>query len=506
MKKLTTKPVKKSNTKTAIIIGGGIGGLCTAARLLKNGYQVTVIEKEAKIGGRANRIMKSGYTFDTGPTLLMMTDVLYDTFKYCGKNFDDYIELIQLEPNYQVAFADKSKITVSSNLPKFIKELERFDVKAPEQFYKFFAAVSAIYRISRASFIDTNFDRVLDFINPKSGFELLRRRGLSKLYNFVSYYFKDERLRQLFSFQSMYLGVSPHEAPAVYSVVSYMETGLGIWYPKGGMYSLSMALAKLVTDLGGEIRTSTLVDEIIIENKTAVGVKIKNTTIMANTIIANADLIYSYQKLIDAKSRTSMPDNKLQAYKQASSALLFYWGVDDPCKDMLHHNVYLCKDFKNNLDEIFHQKVLPKDPSFYTYIPTKTDPSLAPKGKNVFYVLVPVPNLDSNINWEKGIQRIKNQVIKRLKSEFGLDIESKIKTESIFTPQDFESKFNLHMGSAFGLSHHFFQSGYFRPHNKSKNIKNLYFVGASTYPGGGIPMVTLSAKLVTERILQDVKK
>jgi len=506
MKKLTTKPVKKSNTKTAIIIGGGIGGLCTAARLLKNGYQVTVIEKEAKIGGRANRIMKSGYTFDTGPTLLMMTDVLCDTFKYCGKNFDDYIELIQLEPNYQVAFADKSKITVSSNLPKFIKELERFDVKAPEQFYKFFAAVSAIYRISRASFIDTNFDRVLDFINPKSGFELLRRRGLSKLYNFVSYYFKDERLRQLFSFQSMYLGVSPHEAPAVYSVVSYMETGLGIWYPKGGMYSLSMALAKLVTDLGGEIRTSTLVDEIIIENKTAVGVKIKNTTIMANTIIANADLIYSYQKLIDAKSRTSMPDNKLQAYKQASSALLFYWGVDDPCEDMLHHNVYLCKDFKNNLDEIFHQKVLPKDPSFYTYIPTKTDPSLAPKGKNVFYVLVPVPNLDSNINWEKGIQRIKNQVIKRLKSEFGLDIESKIKTESIFTPQDFESKFNLHMGSAFGLSHHFFQSGYFRPHNKSKNIKNLYFVGASTYPGGGIPMVTLSAKLVTERILQDVKK
>lgn len=326
MKKPTIKPAKKSNAKTAIIIGGGVGGLCTAARLLKNGYQVTVIEKEPKVGGRANRITQAGYSFDTGPTLLMMTDVLYDTFQYCGKNFDDYIELIQLEPNYQVAFADKSKITVSSNLPKFVKELERFDPKAPEQFYKFFAAVSAIYRISRASFIDTNFDRVLDFINPKSGFELLKRRGLSKLYNFVAHYFKDERLRQLFSFQSMYLGVSPHEAPAVYSIVSYMETGLGIWYPKGGMYSLSVALAKLVTDLGGEIRTSTAVDEIIIENKTAVGVKIKNTQIMASTIIANADLIYSHQKLIDPSSRPSMPDTKLRAYKQASSALLFYWG------------------------------------------------------------------------------------------------------------------------------------------------------------------------------------
>ncbi|NDE64090.1 MAG: hypothetical protein EB053_07045 [Chlamydiae bacterium] len=198
-----------------------------------------------------------------------------------------------------------------------------------------------------------------------------------------------------------------------------------------------------------------------------------------------------------------MPDEKLESFKQASSALLFYWGVDDECKGMLHHNVYLCKDFKKNLDEIFHEKVLPHDPSFYTYIPTKTDPSLAPKGKNVFYVLVPVPNLLTKTNWEKGIAKIKGQVLKRLKSEFGLDISGKIKTETIFTPKDFETKFNLHNGSAFGLSHHFFQSGYFRPSNKSKDIKNLYFVGASTYPGGGIPMVTLSAKLVTERIMKD---
>jgi phytoene desaturase len=172
---------------------------------------------------------------------------------------------------------------------------------------------------------------------------------------------------------------------------------------------------------------------------------------------------------------------------------------------MLHHNVYLCKDFKGNLDEIFHLKKLPKDPSFYTYIPTKTDPTLAPKGKSVFYVLVPVPNLDSKVNWERGIKRIKKQVISRLKTEFDLDIEKKIKVESVFTPEDFKKKYNLHVGSAFGLSHHFFQSGYFRPHNKSKDIKNLYFVGASTYPGGGIPMVTLSAKLVTERILKDAK-
>ena len=495
--------MKNNSQKSAIIIGGGVGGLCTAARLLKNGYQVTVLEKEDKVGGRAHRIHNKGYTFDTGPTLLMMTDVLYDTFEYCGKNFDDYIELLQLEPNYQVAFADKSRITVSSNLPKFHRELAKFDPKAPSQFYKFFSDVSEIYRISRNNFIDKNFDSILDFINPKSGMELIRKRGLSKLYSFVSHYFKDERLRQLFSFQSMYLGVSPHEAPAVYSVVSYMETGLGIWYPKGGMYSLSEALQKLVIDLGGEIITKSPVKEIIVENKTATGVVTKNGKLEADLVIANSDLVYTYKNLLTSNDRPSMPDAKLDSFKQASSALLFYWGVDDKCEGMLHHNVYLCKDFKKNLEEIFHEKVLPRDPSFYTYIPTKTDPSLAPKGKNVFYVLVPVPNLLAKANWEKGIAKIKSQVLKRLKTEFGLDIENKIKTETVFTPQDFETKFNLYNGSAFGLSHHFFQSGYFRPNNKSKDIKNLYFVGASTYPGGGIPMVTLSAKLVTERILKD---
>lgn len=490
--------------KSVIIIGGGIGGLCTAARLLKNGYEVTIYEKEDKVGGRAHRIEKNGYTFDTGPTLLMMTDVLYDTFSYCGKNFDDYITLLQLEPNYRVAFGDKSKITVSSNLPKFQAELAKFDPKAPEQFLRFFSDIAEMYRISRADFIDKNFNYITDFLNLRSGTQLLRKRGLTKLYPFVSRYFDDERLRQLFSFQSMYLGVSPYEAPAIYSIVSYMETGLGIWYPKGGMYSLSLALQKLVKDLGGKIRLGTPVKKVCIEDKKATGVELETgRTHKANIVIANADLVYAYKNLIPVEMRKKMPNARLDSYKQASSALLFYWGVDDECKDMLHHNVYLCKDFKANLEQILTSKKLPKDPSFYTYIPTKTDPSLAPKGKQVFYVLVPVPNLEGKNNWQKGIKKIREQVLARLKSEFNLDIAHKITTETIFTPQDFADKFNLTNGSAFGLSHHFFQSGAFRPHNYSKEIANMYFVGASTYPGGGIPMVTLSAKLVTERILGD---
>lgn len=492
--------------RKAIVIGAGLGGLATAARLAHDGWKVTVLEKEQLIGGRAHRLDQDGYRFDTGPTILMMTDVLYETFAYCGKDFDDYIDLQQLEPNYQVFFPDKQKIEVSSNLPRFAKELAKIDDKAPEQFYRFFADVARIYRIARGQFIDKNFDKLTDFIDIKAGTELLKGRGLYRLYNFVSRYFDDPRLRQLFSFQSMYLGVTPYEAPAVYSVVSYMETGLGIWYPKGGMHALPRAFGKLCEDLDVTIRTQTSVQSIRVEGKQVTGVVLEDGgELTADIVVSNADLTYTYKHLIAPEHRRRFTDEKVDRLKQASSAMLFYWGVDAPLDDLLHHNVYFSDDFKHNLEEIFKHKKLPDDPSFYVYIPTKTDPALAPKGKHVLYILVPVPNLKSEVEWEKAVPKIKRRVLERMKTIMGADLADKIETEAVFTPEDFLTRFNLTDGSAFGLSHYFFQSGYFRPHNVSREVKGLYFVGASTYPGSGVPMVTLSGKLVAERIQSDVK-
>lgn len=490
--------------QTAIIIGAGIGGLCSAARLAKEGYQVIIVEKESMVGGRAHRLEQDGYIFDTGPTILMMTDVLYDTFSYCGKNLDDYLSLQQLEPNYKVWFPDGETLEVSSNLPRFATELARFDPKAPEQFYRFFGDVAEMYRISRHKFIDKNFDKLTDFIDLKAGIQLLRRRGLTKLYSFVSRYFTDPRLRQLFSFQSMYLGVTPYEAPAIYSVVSYMETGLGIWYPKGGMHALPQALAKLCQDLGVKIHLNTPVDQITTDHKRATGVTLSSGEhIKADIVISNADLTYTHRQLIPETKRPDFSAKQLTKLKQASSALLFYWGINNNLDGILHHNVFFSQDFKRNLEEIFHDKQLPTDPAFYLYVPTKTDSSLAPKNKHVLYVLVPVPNLESDVEWGSATKRIKAQVLRRLNKDLGVNIGSQIQTEAVFTPEDFETKFNLTQGSAFGLSHTFFQSGYFRPHNVSRQIKGLYFVGASTYPGSGVPMVTLSGKLVVERILHD---
>lgn len=494
-----------SKQKTAIIIGAGIGGLSAAARLLKDGYKVTIFEKDSNVGGRANVIYQDGYTFDTGPTILMMTDVLYETFAYCGRDFDDYISLRQLEPNYQVKWPDGSSVEVSSNLPRFAKSLAKIDPKAPEQFYAFFGEMAKMYRIGRSKFIDRNFDRLSDFINIPAGTELLKSGGLMKLHNYVSKYFDDPRLRMLFSFQSMYLGVSPYDAPAVYGMVSYMETGLGIWYPKGGMHKLPEAFAKLVHDLGGDIKLNTPVARILVQDKVAHGVELASGQQKhADVVVCNADLPYAYSKLLDPKDRPRMSDKKITELKQASSALLFYWGVDDPMDGMLHHNVHFSKDFKHNLEEIFYDNTLPADPAFYIYIPTKTDASLAPKGKNVVYILVPVPNLSAKINWSKATEKIKSYILRQMKRSYSIDLSSSIETEAIFTPDDFKNRFNLTDGTAFGLSHYFFQSGYFRPSNKSKDVARLYFVGASTYPGSGVPMVTLSGKLVAERIAKEI--
>jgi len=499
-------PRPKSISKNIIIIGAGIGGLSAAIRLQADGHKVTILEKEALVGGRAHRINQAGYKFDTGPTILMMTDVLYDTFAYANKNLDDYIDLVQLEPNYKTWFPDGETIEVSSNLPRFAKELARIDPKAPEQFLRFFADVAKIYRLARGQFIDKNFDSLRDFIDVKAGWQLLRGRGLYKLYNFVSHYFTNWRLRQLFSFQSMYLGVTPYEAPAIYSVVSYMETGLGIWYPKGGMHALPKAFAKLCKELGVNIRLKAAVESIVIEGKRTTGVRLANGEYLsADIVVSNADLTYTYKNLVASEHRKRLPDKKIDALKQASSALLFYWGVDHPLVGMLHHNVYFSEDFKHNLEEIFHAKKLPDDPAFYLYIPTKTDPQLAPAGKHVLYVLVPVPNLSAEVDWTAATKQIKARVLERIKTIMHVDVAPHIETEAVFTPEDFLTKFNLTDGSAFGLSHFFFQSGYFRPHNVSRDVGGLYFVGASTYPGSGIPMVTLSGKLVAERINQDVK-
>lgn len=491
----------------AIVIGAGLGGLAAAARLAKSGYSVTVVEKQATVGGRACRLEQDGYQFDAGPTILLMVEVLEQLFADCGQQMRDYVKLVPLDPNYRVFFTDGRRLTMSGNLPELVGNLAAIDPAAPQQFYRYFDRLADMYRLSRQQFIDKNFNKLTDFISPAAAAGLVRRRGLTNLYRFVSRYFADERLRMAFSFQSMYLGVSPFEAPAIYAIVAYMETGLGVYYAQGGMVAIPQALAKLVGELGGTVRTGTSVERILAKDGTVRGVLLENgQRLSADVVVSNADLPYTYSKLLRAEARPHFSDRRLSRLRHASSAVLFFWGVDDELAGLLHHNIFFTGNYKRNLEQIFRDNAVPTDPSFYVHVPTRTDPTLAPSGKHAVSVLVPVPNLSAAINWDEAAARLRELVLARLQRELGVMITDHLETEALITPHDFADRFNLTRGSAFGLSHHFFQSGYFRPHNYVRGTRGLYLVGASTYPGSGVPMVLLSGKLVAERILADAQK
>lgn len=503
----TQRYMPKQDSKKVVIVGAGLGGLSAAIRLLAEGHQVELYEKEALPGGRAHVIEKDGYRFDIGPTLLMMTDVLEDVFAAAGKDMADYLELIQLDPNYRVAFADGSTMIATSNLAMMTEELAAIDPKAPEQFHRFFAKLAYMYRMGRGQYIDKNFDSLTDFIDPVGGLDLLRQGGLRSLYGLVGSYFKDPRLRQLFSFQSMYLGVSPYDAPAIYAIVAYMELAGGVWYAKGGMHQVPLALARLVEEMGGVIHLGQAVGQIEVKDGRATGLHLKSgKTVSADIVISNADLSYTYRQLLSPQHRPHMNDRSLQKHKHSYSALLFYWGVDADVSALEHHNVVFSDDYKRNFQQVFGENILPDKPAFYTHVPTKTDPSVAPKGKQVVYTLVPVPNLTGDVDWPEAEKRLRQHVLSTLKQRFGVDLEDAIETEVVFGPKEFESKYNLTHGAAFGLTHTLGQSGYFRPHNYVKGVSGLYLAGASTYPGSGVPMVLLSGKLVAERIQRDIKK
>ncbi|TAK89528.1 phytoene desaturase [Patescibacteria group bacterium] len=497
----------KGRSKKVVIIGAGLGGLSAAIRLLAAGYQVELYEKESLAGGRAQLIEQDGYRFDIGPTLLMMTDVLEQTFAVAGKNMGDYLELQQLDPNYRIAFADGSGMVLTSNLAELTKELAAIDPAAPQQFHRFFAKLAMMYRLGRDRYIDKNFDSLFDFIDPVSGLNLLRHGGLRSLYGLVGSYFTDPRLRQAFSFQSMYLGVSPYDAPAIYAIIAYMETAGGIWYAKGGMHQVPRALAKLVGEMGGVIKLNAPVKRIVVESGRATGIELESgKRVKADIVISNADLSYTYNQLLTPLERPKMSDRRLSKLKQSYSAMLFYWGVNADVSNLEHHNVVFSQDYKANFDQVFNQNVLPENPAFYTHVPTKTDPTVAPEGRHVVYTLVPVPNLTGKVDWAQAEKRLRQHVLTTLKQRFGVDLSRSIETEVVFGPHDFKTKYNLPDGAAFGLTHTLGQSGYFRPHNYVKGVSGLYLTGASTYPGSGVPMVLLSGKLVAERIMRDIKK
>ncbi len=493
--------------KKIAVIGAGLAGLSAASLLAKKGFDVTVFEKNANPGGRMNRLVTpGGFTFDTGPTLLLMLSSLRKLFGKLDRNIDDYLELKLLQPSYRAFYPDGTEFDSSTNIALMTKEIrDKLDGEGEiERYLRFFSYLSKLYRLTIPNFVDRNYRRLSDFINPKSLYYLASLKMLGSLYGKVSSFFKDERLRMLFSFQTMYLGISPFEAPSVYGVVTYMESGEGVYFPVGGMYKVVQSLEKVGAEYGVKFRYNSEVTKIERDGARATSLVINGSERETfDSYLVNADLPYAYETLLgETPRKNALPQNG--ALKSSSSAYLMYLGLDRQYKHLPHHNVVFSADYKLNLDDIFERQVLPDDPAFYVCIPNRTDASLAPEGCDSVYVLVPVPHQTRNVDWQKDEPAFKERILKGMSDRLGMtDVREHIVFEKTFTPDDWASEYNLWKGSAFGLSHSFFQSAYFRPQNKSKTLGNVYFAGASTIPGNGVPMVIISGSLAAERIAED---
>ncbi len=492
-----------SSRSTALVIGAGLGGIAAAARLARQGYHVTVLEQNAKPGGRCDQLVRDGHRFDLGPTLFLMPEIFAETYAALGARLEDQLDLRRIDPTYRVRFDDGLTLSLTSDLNSLQSQLEAIEPGAFGGLLRYLDEGRVNYQTSLQRFVGRNFYNLAEYFSPTNLPLLFKLKALVKHYDNIGHYFDDPHLKAAFTFQNMYLGLSPYDAPATYSLLQYTELAGGVWFPMGGLYRVVENLAAIAASLGVRFEYHAPVKQIEVDGNRATGVILRNgTRRTADIVVANADLPYVYRQLLPDRAEA----DRLEKLQYTCSAIMFYWAADRAYPQLDTHNVFLAGDYRSSFDRIFHDRTLPDQPSFYVHAPARVDPAAAPAGQDTLFVLVPVGHLDDRAeqDWEALTVRARSFVIQRL-AELGVDdLEQHLKYEVTYTPREWLNIYNLAKGAAFGLSHNFRQVGYLRPHNRHARYRNLYFVGSSTHPGAGLPMALLSARLTTERILNEI--
>jgi phytoene desaturase len=489
--------------KKAIIIGSGFGGLAQAIRLQAKGMQVTLIEKNSRVGGHASQLLKNGYTFDMGPSLITAPELIDELFQLAGEKRQNWLELIPLHPYYRVYFSDGTHFDYTGDTEAMKAEMNRFSPKDAQVYNRFMASCEKIYDAVMTKGLGAEpfmtWGSLLKFL-PHA----LRLGAVRSTYAYAKKYFKHPAHRFLFSFHPLFLGGNPFRSPAVYLMIPYLEKTGGVWFARGGMYALVQALEQLFKKMGGEVIINQPVEEIIIEKNRAAGVISNNKTIYADIIVSNADVLYTYQTLIKSGRKRHWHDKRIRRTAVSMSAFLLYLGIKKKYPQLLHHTLILSHRYKELVEDIFDHHILPDDFSMYLHAPTKTDPSMAPAGCESLYILIPVTNLDAAINWSTKKNEYATKILNFLENNFGLHaLQENIDVLETFTPEDFAIQRNAYKGSPWGIEPKLTQTAYLRPHNRSEDFKGLYFAGAGTHPGAGLPGVLLSAKATEKVIVND---
>ncbi len=479
----------------AAVIGSGLGGLAAAIRLGARGFRVTVFEKLDQPGGRAGVFAQDGFTFDAGPTIITAPFLLEELWSLAGRTFSDDVTLKPLDPFYDIRFDDGSVFIARSDAKAMREEVRRLSPGDVDGYERFMAESEAIYRIGFEQLGHVPFGSPMDMVRIAP--DLLRLGAWRTVWQHVAARVKDPRIRMALSFHPLFIGGNPFRVTAIYSMIAYLEREFGVHWAMGGTGALVKAMSNLVRGQGGEIRLNAGVDEIITKDGAATGVRLESGEVIpAHLVVSNADMPMTYLKLLRNAPRRRWSDAKLKRARHSMSLFVWYFGTRKRYPNVPHHTILMGPRYRELLHDIFERKVLAEDFSLYLHRPTASDPSLAPQGCESFYVLSPVPHQDSGIDWKTRAASYRNAIAAKLEATMLPGLREAIVTEKIVTPDDFENRLSSYKGAAFGLEPVLLQSAWFRPNNRSEDVKNLFLVGAGTHPGAGIPGVISSARIL----------
>jgi phytoene desaturase len=497
----------QATARQITVIGAGFGGLATAIRLQAAGHQVTLVEAREKVGGRAYQLKDAGYTFDMGPSLITAPHLIRDLWAAAGRSADDDLEIVPLDPFYRIYFRDGRHFDYGGGGPERDEdEVAKFNPRDVQGLRDFLGLTERIYQRAFDDLAGQPFDEFSTFLGVIP--ELVRLGAQRSVYSVVSKYISDPYLRMVFSFHPLFIGGNPLRASAIYSIVPYLERQGGVHYTMGGMYALVEGMERLFRELGGEVLTGEPVERILTQRGRASGVRTAQRSIAADVVVANSDVATTWLNLVPRKHRAQITTARLRRYRYSMSCFLLYLGLDRQYEQIKHHTILMPDDYPKLLTEIFDGRGMPSDLAFYLHAPSKTDPGMAPPGGESLYVLVPVPHLDERgggIDWLREGDAFRDRVVRFLEHEFGMQgLEASIVSEQRFTPLDFRDQLGSWLGSAFAIEPTLTQSAWFRPHNRSRDLPGLYFAGAGTHPGAGLPGVLLSAQITSRLVCEDV--